>query len=119
MKTNNQLVDKSHAFALRIVKLYRYLCEEKREAVLSKQVLRSGTSIGANVEEAIGGQSEKDFQHKINIVYKEARETHYWLRLLRDSFYLEKDQVAGLINDCDELLKISGLILITLKKKNS
>ena len=119
MKKDNQLVDKSYAFALRIVKLYRYLCEEKREAVLSKQIVRSGTSIGANVEEAIGGQSKKDFHHKINIAYKEARETHYWLRLLRDSFYLEKDQVAGLISDCDELLKIGGSMLITLRKKHS
>ncbi len=119
MKTNNQLVEKSYAFSLRIVKLYRYLCEEKNEIVLSKQILRSGTSIGANVEEAVGGQSKKDFQHKINIAYKEARETHYWLRLLRDSLYLEKEQVAGLINDCDELLKISGSILVTLKKNHA
>ena len=118
MKTNNQLVDKSYAFALRIVNLYRYLCEEKNKIVFSNFFLRSGTSIGANVEEAIGGQSERDFQHKISIAYKEARETHYWLRLLRDLFYLEKEQVAGLISDCDELLKISGSILVTLKKKH-
>ena len=117
MKTNNQIVDKSYAFALRIVKLYQYLCEEKDEFVLSKQVLRSGTSIGANVEEAVGGQSDKDFKHKLSIAYKEARETHYWLRLLRDSFYLESKHVESLINDCDELMKISGSILLTLKQR--
>ena len=112
-------MDKFYAFALRIVKLYRYLCEEKKEIVLSKQISRSGTSIGADIEEAVGGQSKEDFQHKINIAYKEARETHYWLRLLRDSFYLEKEQVAGLINDCDKLLKISGSILVTLKNTHT
>jgi four helix bundle protein len=118
MKTDNPLVDKSFAFALRMVKLYRYLTEEKKEYVLSKQLLRSGTSIGANVEEAIGGESEKDFRHKIGIAYKEARETNYWLRLLRDSLILGEEQVADLLNDCDELLKISGSILISLKRKN-
>ena len=118
MKTDNQLVDKSYAFALRIVNLYRYLCEEKNEFVLSKQILRSGTSIGANAEEAVGGQSEKDFHHKVNIAYKEARETHYWIRLLRDSLYLKEEHAADLLSDCDELLKISGSILVTLKKKS-
>lgn len=77
MKTNNIVQDKSYAFAFRIVKLYKYLCDEKKEFVLSKQLLRSGTSIGANIEEAIGGQSDKDFFAKLTIAYKEARETHY------------------------------------------
>ena len=119
MKTNNQIVDKSYAFALRVVRLYKYLFEEKKEFVLSKQVLRSGTSIGANVEEAVGGQSDKDFQHKLSIAYKEARETHYWLRLLRDSDYLDGSMLKTLIDDCDELMRISGSILVTLKQKNS
>ena len=77
MKTNNIVQDKSYAFAVRIVKQYKYLCDEKKEFVLSKQLLRSGTSIGANIEEAIGGQSDKDFFAKLTIAYKEARETHY------------------------------------------
>jgi four helix bundle protein len=119
MKTNNQLVDKSYAFSLHIVKLYRCLCEKKNAIVASKQILRSRKLIGANVKEVIGGQSKKDFQHKINIAGKEARETHYWLRLLRDSLYFDKKQVAGLINDCDELLKISGSRLFTLEKNHT
>ncbi len=82
---------KSYAFSLKIVKLYKQLVDEKREYVLSKQLLRSGTSIGANIEEAIGGQYEKDFYAKLTISYKEARETKYWLRLLKDSSYLEED----------------------------
>jgi len=85
MKKDNVLQEKSYAFAIRIVNAYKYLVEDKKEYVLSKQLLRCGTSIGANTEEAIGGQSEKDFYAKLNIVYKEARETHYWIRLLRDT----------------------------------
>ncbi len=86
----NVLRDKSYSFALRIIKAYQYLCNDKKEFVLSKQLLRAGTSIGANVEEAIGGQSEKDFFSKISISYKESRETHYWIRLLKDSGYIAK-----------------------------
>jgi len=104
-------------FALRIVSLYRYLCDEKKEFVLSKQLVRGGTSIGANVEEAIGGQSYKDFLSKMSIAYKEARETHYWLRLLRDSELLEAQHANSLIADCDELLKLSGSIIRTAKRK--
>ncbi len=81
----NVIQEKTYKFAIRAVKLYKYLVDEKREFVLSKQLLRSGTSIGANVEEAIGGQSKKDFIAKISIAYKEARETHYWLRILKDT----------------------------------
>src|SRR5690349_2684939 len=105
----NVVQRKSYAFALRIVKLYRWLCEEK-EFVLSKQVLRSGTSVGANVEEAIGGQSEKDFHAKMAIAYKESRETHYWLRLLHDSNYLDENAFQSVITDCEELIKIIGSI---------
>ena len=76
---------KSYAFALRIVNLYKYLVNEKHEYVLSKQILRSGTAIGANIEEAIGGQSNKDFVSKLSVAYKEARETRYWINLLRDT----------------------------------
>jgi len=88
---SNVIQDKSYLFALKIIKTFRYLSQEKREFVLSKQLLRSGTSIGANVEEAIGGQSKRDFLAKISISYKEARETHYWIRLLTDSEYLDKE----------------------------
>lgn len=118
MKSENVVQVKSYAFALRIVKLYRYLCSEKKEYVLSKQILRSGTSIGANVEEAIGGQSSKDFLSKMSIAYKEARETHYWLRLLRDSDILEANHANSAIEDCDELLKLSGSIIRTTKSKS-
>ena len=117
MKSNNVIQEKSYTFALRIVKLYRYLCDEKKEYVLSRQIVRSGTSIGANVEEAIGGQSDKDFLSKLSIAYKEARETHYWLRLLRDSGVLEDKHAHSIINDCDELLKLSGSIIKTMKHK--
>jgi four helix bundle protein len=110
---------KSYAFAVRIVKVYQNLCDEKKEYVLSKQLLRSGTSIGANIEEAIGGQSEKDFYAKLTIAYKEARETHYWIRLLTDTNYLSKEENKSLINDVDELLKIIGSIQKTLRSKNS
>jgi len=117
MKRGNVVREKSYAFALRIVKLYRYLCEEKKEFILSKQIVRSGTSIGANIEEAIGGQSDRDFLSKMSIAYKEARETHYWLRLLRDSDILESQHADSMINDCDELLKLSGSIIKTMKQK--
>ena len=118
MTKSNPAAEKSYAFALRIVKLRRYLREEKSEYDLSKQLLRSGTSIGANIEEAIGGHSRKDFKHKLSISYKEARETHYWLRLLRDSDFINEDSAESLLNDCDELLKIIGSTLITLNKDN-
>ena len=92
MKKDNVVRDKSYAFALRIMELYKLLCEEKKEYILSKQLLRSGTSIGANIEEAIGGQSRKDFFAKLTIANKEARETHYWIRLLTDSGYLTQQE---------------------------
>ena len=111
----NPARDKSYDFALRIIKLYKYLIEEKKEYVLSKQILRSGMSIGANVEEAIGGQSRKDFLAKISIAYKETRESHYWLRLLRDSSFLDPEVAQSLLSDCEELLKILGSIQKTTK----
>jgi len=119
MKDGNVIQEKSYAFALRVVKLSRHLAEEKREFILSKQLLRSGTSIGANVEEAIGGQSERDFFAKLSISYKEARESKYWLRLLRDSDYLTPTQAESLLTDIEEILKIIGSILKTLRNKTS
>ncbi len=82
---------------MRIVKLSRFLIEDKKEFVLSKQILRSGTSTGANTEEAIGGQSEKDFFAKLSITYKEARETRYWLRMLQDLGYISVNQASSLL----------------------
>ncbi len=113
----NIIQEKSYAFAIRIVKLYQYLCSEKNEYVLSKQLLRCGTSIGANVEEAIGGQSDKDFFAKITIAYKEARETHYWIRLLTDTGYLSEKERISLLTDIEEIQKIIGSIQKTMKKK--
>lgn len=105
MKSDNIVQIKSYAFAVRIIKVFKYLSESKKEFVLSKQLLRCGTSIGANIEEAIGGQSEKDFFAKLTISFKEARETHYWIRLLKDTNYLTKEQSESLLTDITELLK--------------
>ena len=113
----NILQEKSFAFAVRIVKLYKFLCEEKKDYVLSKQILRSGTSIGANIEEGIAGQSDKDFLSKLSISYKEARETVYWLRLLFATDFLTKEQVDSLTHDAEELCKILSKIIITTKNK--
>lgn len=95
MKTENVIVEKSFQFALRIVKLFSLLKEKKVERDIALQLLRSGTSIGANIEEAMGGSSKKDFIHKLEIAYKEARESRYWLRLLKESKLLE-DKLADL-----------------------
>jgi len=119
MKTNNIIQQKSFAFAIRIVNLYKFLTTEKKEYVLSKQLLRSGTSVGANIEESIGGQSEKDFISKISIAYKEARESMYWLKLLKATDYLSKEQAESLLKDAEELCKIIGKIQITIKTRNS
>jgi four helix bundle protein len=117
MKESNVVLDKSYGFALRVVKMYQYLKKTKKEDVLSRQVLRSDTSIGANVEEAIGGQSDRDFLAKMSIAYKEARETRYWFRLLRDSEILKKKPSNSIIADVEELLRILGSILRTMKNK--
>jgi len=115
----NALLDKSFLFAIRIIKLYQYLCKEHKEFVLSKQILRSGTSIGANAEEAHGGISDADFSNKVSTSYKEARETKYWLRLLYAAGYIEKKLFDSLFLDCDELCKLSYTIIdaTRIKKK--
>ena len=117
MKSDNIIQEKSYQFALRIIRLYQYLKEEKNEYVLSRQILRCGTSIGANVEEAIGAQSKKDFFAKLSIAYKEARETHYWIRLLRDSDYLDEKISTSILSDNEEICRIIGKIQITVKKQ--
>ncbi len=106
---------KSYQFSLRIIKLCKHLVEDKREFVLSKQILRSGTSIGANVEEASGAQSKKDFIAKFHISLKEAKEVHYWLRLIKDSEYIEASLADSFLKDCDELIIIMTAILKSSK----
>lgn len=113
------LKSKSKSFALRIIKMYNYLCDEKKEYVMSKQVLRSGTSIGANIAEAFYAQSEADFIAKLYISRKEAGETIYWIELLKESSYLGCDETDSMIKDCDELLKILTSSIKTMKSKQS
>src|SRR5438105_15740948 len=100
------LSTKSFAFSLRIIKMYKYMSTELKEYVLSKQVLRSGTSIGANVEESVHAQSKSDFISKLSIAQKEAIETNYWLRLLKESDYLTPEQAEGLLGNCEELQRL-------------
>ena len=110
MKENNVIQTKSFQFAIAIVETYKYLCDSKREFTLSKQLLKSGTSFGANVEEAIGGQTRKDFFAKLTIAYKEARETKYWIRLLMETNYLDKKVHHHLLRKSEEILRIIGSI---------
>ncbi len=119
MKTNNIIQDKSFSFAIRIVNPYKYLIAEKKEFILSKQLLRSGTSIGANIKEAIGEVSDKDFLNKLSISYKEARENMYWLKLLKATDYISESEFQRLNNDAEEICKILGKIQTTLKNRNS
>ena len=116
MKTDNVIVWKSSAFAFRIVRLYKYLRETKHEFVLSKQVLRCGTSIGANVKEAIRGQSKADFLAKMNIALKEASETEYWLEVLYAGEFIDRKAYLSLNSDCQELLKILTSIVKTSRE---
>lgn len=109
------LRDKSFSFALRIIKLYQFLGSEHREYVLSKQILRSGTSIGANVEEAVHAQSRSDFIHKLSIAQKEACETNYWIRLLRESDLIKEKLAASLLADCDEIQRLLTASIKTAK----
>ena len=115
---DNVIQVKSYKFSLRIVELYKYLRENKREFTLSRQILRSGTSIGANIEEAIGGQFKKDFISKLSIAYKESRETNYWLRILHDTNFITKKEFLSIISDLDEVQKILVSIIKTSKKNH-
>ncbi|MBR3797559.1 MAG: four helix bundle protein [Bacteroidales bacterium] len=112
----NVILTKSKAFAVNIVRLCQSLQGEKREFVLSKQVLRSGTSIGANAKEAINGASNKDFGNKMTIALKEVGETEYWLEILFETGYISVERFDNLIAECRELIKILTAILNTLKK---
>jgi four helix bundle protein len=116
-ESNSIIGKKSYQFALEIIAIYKTLIAHKKEFVLSKQLLRCGTSIGANVHEAIGSESKRDFIHKLSIALKEAKETSYWVHLLKDSDYISVQQFDGLNNNCKELIKILSSIVLTMKQK--
>ena len=116
MKDDNPIVSKSKAFAIRIINLYKYLKQEKQEYVLSKQVLRSGTSIGANVREAARAQSKADFIAKQSIALKEADETCYWLELLHETEYVGDSEFNSIYADANELVKMLVSIIKAAKQ---
>ena len=113
--SDNIILDKSFEFAIRVVKLYKYLCDDKKEYVLSKQLLRAGTSIGVNINEAQAGQSKADFIAKMAIASKEARESKYWIDLLIKTDYLDinENHVKSLLNDIEEIIKLLTSIVKT------
>ena len=113
--SENLVREKSKSFALRAIRLYKYLSNEKREYVISKQLLRSGTSIGANIREAQNAQSKKEFIAKMNISLKEAAESEYWLELLHESDYLTDGEFNSIIKDCNEL---NRLLIAIIKSSN-
>lgn len=117
MVNENTSVCKSKRFAIRIVNLYKYLCDVKKEFVLSKQLLRSGTSIGANLAEAEYAVSKKDFMAKLYIALKECSETKYWLELLYETEYLNKEQFDSIYNDCEEIRKMLSSSTKTIKEE--
>ena len=114
---DNVIENKSFQFAIRIVRLYKFLCEEKKEYILSKQLLRAGTSIGANVTESQQAQSKPDFVSKISIALKEASETKYWIKLLGATEYLSENQTTSILDDCVEIEKILVTILKSAKNQ--
>lgn len=116
---NSIVKDKSFAFAVRIVKLYQHISENKKEFILSKQLVRSGTSIGANINEALQGSSKRDFINKMNISLKEAQETEYWLRLLHETNYLSEREFQSIYDDSVELLKMLTSIVKTSRENKS
>ncbi|MGN0309566.1 MAG: four helix bundle protein [Bacteroides sp.] len=118
LKDNNILDQKSVAFALRIIKAYKFLTNEKQEFIMSKQLLRSGTAIGALVREAEFAESKNDFIHKLSIALKEANETDYWLTLLHESGYINDDSFCSIQSDNKELIKLLVSIIKTSKRKS-
>ena len=121
MARDSVTLDKSKNFSIRIVRLYQYLCTEKKEFVLSKQLLKSGTSIGANLAEAIYGISDKDFLSKMYISLKECAETKYWLELVFKTDYLTEQQYQSINEDCTELIKLltSSAKTMSIKLKSN
>ena len=116
LNSENTVVEKSFEFAVRIVKLYRFLCDARNEYVMSKQILKCGTSIGANVAEAQKGQSKADFTAKMQISLKEANETEYWLRLLHRTEYITKEQFVSMHRDVKELIALLSSICKSSKE---
>ena len=114
----NLLIDKSIAFASRIIKLHQYLIQTKKETIISRQIVRSGTSIGANINEANYGQSKADFISKMHIALKETAETEYWLKLLKMSEYITEDMGNSLLGDCLEIKKMLIASINTAKGEN-
>lgn len=119
MNEGNNLYEKSYQFAVRVINGYKYLSKEKREFIISKQLLKSGTSIGANVSEANGAISKNDFSNKISLAYKESLETKYWLNLLKDTSYIDEKTFNSMHEQCDELSKILFSILENTRIKSS
>lgn len=119
MKQENVILDKSFLFAVKVIKLYRRLCDDKKEYIISKQLLRSATSIGANINEAQAAQSKSDFISKMCIASKEARETKYWLELLMATDLLDKNEVfvANLMCEIDEIIRMLTAIVKTSQTK--
>ena len=114
----NPLIDKSISFASRIIKLHQYLIKTQKETIISKQIVRSGTSIGANINEANYGQSKADFISKMHIALKETAETEYWLKLLTISDFITEDMGKSLLNDCLEIKRILIASINTAKENN-
>ena len=114
-KDENIIVEKSYAFSVRCVKLYKYLSEKEHDYVICKQLLRSGTSIGANIKEAIRRYSKADFASKVGIALKEASETEYWIELLRDTDYISRQEADSMLADCVEIIKITTSIIKSSK----
>ena len=112
---HSPLKEKSYSFALEIVKTYRMIAGQQKEFVLSKQLLRSGTSVGANIEEATQAESKADFIHKLSLANKEAFETHYWIRILRDTLYIDIEAAQNLLQFCEELVKMLTASIKTAK----
>ena len=118
MKEENLVLQKSKAFAVRIIRLYQFLNDGKKERVLSRQVLRSGTSIGANIKEAVRAQSTADFLSKMQIALKEASETEYWLELLGETGYITDEAANSVLQDCKEIIRLITAIVRTSKENN-
>ena len=117
MKEENVVLVKSYAFSKRAVLLYKLLLKNKQPRSLADQLLRCSTSVGANVEEAVGGFSRRDFAEKCSIAYKEARESHYWLRLLRDTECVEPRLAESMMNDAEELKRILAAIILSARRE--
>ena len=119
MKEDNIVATKSKTFAIRIIRMYQWLTKEKKEFILSKQCLRSGTSIGANIAEGMKGQSTNDFIAKLHISLKEANETAYWLDLLKETDYIDEKTFVSIDKDCTELIKLITSIIKSTKNNNN